>query len=547
MIITRLTLSNFKGIGDPVTIDFKPITLLFGPNSAGKSTIFQALHYTHEIFERGNLDPDATLTGGKGLDLGGFANLVHNHDPMHPVTMRFDLDLRKEVLPEYLDWVEVGMGTYHYYESELHEIPARVENGWVEITVQWSSMAEQPILTNYTVGLNGLKLASIKATADGRQINLADFNLIHPIFREPETNDEVKTILQRAAAEGELADPEKLGPMFPLFLAFQQFDDGTMNIDRPLSIAGQNRTALPVWGKSLELDLSTLPESLEYESRTIFSSVASSLIVGPGELLRDALRKFKYIGPIREIPPRNFHPVRSLDLSRWANGLAAWDLLHRASTSLVERLNDWIAGKDRLDTGYRVELKRYKEMDITSPQMIALEQGDVLDEIESIDSDLKRLPVKTRLLIREEVSDIELKPQDIGVGVSQLLPVVVAALATEDGMVAMEQPELHIHPALQVALGDLFIHSVADRDVCFLIETHSEHLLLRFLRRIREFCENKLPPNVEGLSPEKLSVVFIKKGETGVKATRLNVDETGEFEDEWPDGFFEERDGELFF
>ena len=194
-----------------------------------------------------------------------------------------------------------------------------------------------------------------------------------------------------------------------------------------------------------------------------------------------------------------------------------------------------------------MELKRYKEMDITSPQMIALEQGDVLDEIESIDSDLKRLPVKTRLVIREATSDIELKPQDIGVGVSQLLPIVVAALVTDDGIVAMEQPELHIHPALQVALGDLFIHRVIDREVSFLIETHSEHLLLRFLRRIRETSENGLPPEVDGLSPEQLSVVFIKKSSAGVEVTPLDVDETGEFKNEWPDGFFEERDGELFF
>jgi len=65
MILTSLTLENFKAVGDPVKIDFKPITLLFGPNSAGKSTIIQALHYAHEIFERNNTNPDKTLMGGQ--------------------------------------------------------------------------------------------------------------------------------------------------------------------------------------------------------------------------------------------------------------------------------------------------------------------------------------------------------------------------------------------------------------------------------------------------------------------------------------------------
>ena len=48
MIIKALTLENFKGIAEPVRIEFKPITLLFGPNSAGKSTVLQALVYARE-------------------------------------------------------------------------------------------------------------------------------------------------------------------------------------------------------------------------------------------------------------------------------------------------------------------------------------------------------------------------------------------------------------------------------------------------------------------------------------------------------------------
>ena len=47
-------------------IELKPITLLFGPNSAGKSTILQALHYVREILERGNIDPDVTIASPSG-------------------------------------------------------------------------------------------------------------------------------------------------------------------------------------------------------------------------------------------------------------------------------------------------------------------------------------------------------------------------------------------------------------------------------------------------------------------------------------------------
>jgi predicted ATPase len=76
MSITAITIENFKGIKGPLRIEIKPITLLFGPNSAGKSTIIQALHFAREIFERDNLNPDWTIAGGDSVDLG-YYHLEH--------------------------------------------------------------------------------------------------------------------------------------------------------------------------------------------------------------------------------------------------------------------------------------------------------------------------------------------------------------------------------------------------------------------------------------------------------------------------------------
>ncbi|MGV1036910.1 MAG: AAA family ATPase [Candidatus Nanopelagicales bacterium] len=56
-------------------------------------------------------------------------------------------------------------------------------------------------------------------------------------------------------------------------------------------------------------------------------------------------------------------------------------------------------------------------------------------------------------------------------------------------MLLIEQPEVNIHPKLQAEVGDLLIHSAKERGNQLLVETHSEHLLLRLLRRVRErFC-----------------------------------------------------------
>src|SRR3974390_1386822 len=95
MRLSAIELENFKGIGPRQRIELKPITLLFGPNSAGKSTILQALHYVREILERGNIDPDVTIAGGL-IDLGGFATLVHNHELHRLVRLKLSLDISDE-------------------------------------------------------------------------------------------------------------------------------------------------------------------------------------------------------------------------------------------------------------------------------------------------------------------------------------------------------------------------------------------------------------------------------------------------------------------
>ena len=79
-MITAFTVKNFKAIGEePVRIELKPITLLFGANSAGKSSILHALYYAYEVFNNHNINVEKILLGENNiLDLGGFKRFVHS-------------------------------------------------------------------------------------------------------------------------------------------------------------------------------------------------------------------------------------------------------------------------------------------------------------------------------------------------------------------------------------------------------------------------------------------------------------------------------------
>ena len=79
-----------------------------------------------------------------------------------------------------------------------------------------------------------------------------------------------------------------------------------------------------------------------------------------------------------------------------------------------------------------------------------------------------------------------------------------------------------------------------------MIETHSEHLILRLLRRIRETTEGKIAIEAQKLQPEDVSVLYVEQTKLGTEAMRLRVAPVGVFIDPWPQGFFEERGEELF-
>jgi hypothetical protein len=546
MPISSITIENFKGIKEPIRVDFKPITLLFGPNSAGKSTIVQALHYAFEIFERGNLDPDRTAIGGKAVDLGGFETLVYNHDVSKPIRLKIELDLQDEDLPQYIDSYE-DFGLAHFSGKQIAEIPMRAVSAAVEISLRWNHQLNWPVLFQYAVEMNGAHLATIETTDDGKQVFLSNINPLNPVFLENIGQDEALDIIKRffeekSAGEGEF---EKLGPILPALMTNFKVEKGVAGLTQPIGIAGAG-TALPQWGRGLQFHGAVWADDTDLVDEGNLLMCLSALIVGPGELIRDALKKLCYIGPIREIPPRNFTPEKSPDPSRWSSGLKGWDILYTADKGFVERLNRWLNQPDRLNAGYSIEIKRFREISEDDPISVFINEDVGLEEMDMIQTRMNEIPIKSQVAIREEKTGIELMPQDVGIGISQTLPVIIGALHVKEGILAIEQPELHIHPALQVALGDLFISRSQESQVCFLLETHSEHLMLRFLRRIRETTEEELPPGKWPLKPDQLAVYYLEQGEQGITANKIRINQEGEFVDRWPRGFFKERSDELF-
>ena len=187
-MITSIEIENFKGIGERIQLDLKPITLLFGPNSAGKSTVTHALHYAREVLTRRNYDADKTIAGGDFVDLGGFRTFVHMQNLERMVKLKFCLNLEDVIFPKYFPEV----GHLQFEEYVLPQISECVKTGAIEIWISYCPYRKTPFVSRYEIELNGEFFAAIESTyervyADDRtekyihNNSLVDLNYSHSI------------------------------------------------------------------------------------------------------------------------------------------------------------------------------------------------------------------------------------------------------------------------------------------------------------------------------------------------------------------------------
>lgn len=540
-MITGISIENFKGISERVTLDLRPITLLFGANSAGKSTILHALHYAREIFERHNLDADQTIAGGQFIDLGGFQQLQHQslrqvtQHSAKPVVLRFELDMRQETLPSFeanLGWVS------HWVNVPFETIIGSLTSATVEISIAWSYEEDCPFVNKTIISLDDEVFATIEAASNLRGVAVTGINESHHslmTLRDADSDVDAKNGLfgfQSVLEEilGHCRDVA-LAPNGQMALAGR--GDALPNLDEPLKYLQQ-------WDFELSGDLDE--DKIEHAKLDLSDELAkilSELILGPCQLVRNGLKQFRYLGPLRETPARTFRPPRFPDPSRWSSGLGAWDSLQNGPVELVDAVGKWLGDESHLNAGCTLERRSYLELDAADPIVRKLLNRQAFDDVEEGEGlDLSKVPMKSRIVILSGNSDAELRPHDVGIGISQVVPVIVTALDGEDRLLAIEQPELHIHPRLQAAIADLFIESIHKNKHRFIIETHSEHLILRLLRRIRE-TEKGTAPADRQLRTNELGIYYLKQENGSTTASRIDVDVNGEFIQPWPDDFFE--------
>ena len=611
--ITAVEIENFKGIARNVRIELKPITLLFGGNSAGKSTILHALCYAHEILRCENVDAHEISAGGHTVDLGGFENIVHAHDLRRTIKLRFELDLR--------GW----RGPSRQLLRQYREFPdfSDVQSGWVTLETSYDEDLRRPKLDAYEVGVNGQLIGRLETTVRS-EVRPAHTgvellaNLAHPLLNCGDTKG-VPAAPRGAARVREARESGLDGRQYTRWTAlYRSSPMPSWAWDEPIFIKAAHRS---------EVSSHTTSDETQ--------ALLSGLLVGVGKWLRDELNGMRHVGPVRD--------VEGTDV--W-NTLLNWEASDTDRVPerypLVEEVSGWLERKDRLDTGYALRMQPVVELrgepvlvplmrqyhglrtefgnadgivdvDALARKMAAyvienrdpvpdgipetveeverrIKSGDekigvsvggrqypdlaalvakieerrfTVAELNELSAAVSAARTRQELQLFDNKKRVLVRIQDVGVGISQVLPVLVAALdPNRPGITAIEQPELHVHPRIQVELGDLFaaalVHpvdrsprpeSAAEQPIrpdIFLIETHSEHLLLRIMRRMRQTCDGTLPDDAPRLRPEDVAVFYVEPDGAETLVREMPLNERGELVEAWPGGFFEEDLREIF-
>lgn len=442
-MLTHLQIKNFKAWRDTGKVELAPLTILFGENSSGKSSLHQFLLMLRQTVE--SPDRKRVLHTGDDVtpvDLGSYSDMTRDADASSP--LEFTLGWQRQDRLEISD-----PRTGRRFRGRDLEFRSRI-----------SATSDSPPRVRvdeylYTLHTDDLSLMLGSERDDGGKFKML-----------AEGVDLIRTL----GRKWPVSPPSQ----------FHAFPD----------------------------DLTTRYQHLDF---------APDLTLA----LEEQLISLNYLGPLREKPGR---------LYRWSGeevGHVGW-----RGERTVDAL---LAGRDRRFN--RRPKARYEPL-----QEVAARWLKALGVIDGFTvAPIGRGRDEYEVRVRAPGSPHEVLLTDVGFGVSQVLPVVVECFYSAPGStVIMEQPEIHLHPSIQAGLADLFIEAISareegqERQTQFIIESHSEHMLRRLLRRIAE----------EAIDPRLVRCYVVRSGRNGSRIESLDVDEFGNVRN-WPPNFFGDSAADL--
>lgn len=520
-MINSISFKNYKAFSSG-SLELKPITILLGSNSSGKSSLLQLFLLIEQTMNNPEPYESALKLNGRFINLGEDENLIKDKDLSKTLNIEFSF----KALP-YIQKLQLLLKTVDHQLTQIGRMIERIKNkesdqlDILEYTIfnkQYESFINEVQSIEYSH-------QPIESEIYKNKSLIFDYMISHHNFLFEDFADKKITTNQKLSIYKDIFT--FLEPLKNLYsesgvLGYNlKYNPQTRKIEvEEQYVEINNKSLIKFTSKDISSDIldfellkkhsDSLVNSFEYDALKLDEKSKNSVSRYIVFLLNEAYnivadnfenKNINYVSPLRAHPQR-YYLLDEANINTSLNTQSGTSLAEilKKNTQINSRVNTWLK-----KFGLKVTVKEFK---------------DIIHNI------------------KIHQNDLDLDITDVGFGISQVLPILVQGfMSNNKSLTLIEQPEIHLHPKMQADLADLFIDIVklaADKKgkikKSLLIETHSEYLLKRLRRRISE----------GKLSSKDIAIYFIEPRDKDNKDSALikNIEISKDGSFEWPKDFY---------
>jgi predicted ATPase len=528
-MILNLSGSNYKAF-ESFNMDIKPLTILLGANSCGKSSLINALLMISQSYESKDIAESPLRLNGNRIGLGENINIFKDKNKDNILSFSFEFSDKKRM--EKLLVSQKHEIAYYYFflhnilKRFLHDakkyLPNEEENSTLNDAFFRADLFKSKNLNLISSNLNKF----IKIYRENRAV-----------FKDKKWLSEIKShniekikyshityllndLIQK---KNSTVIPKRI--MYSFYYnekdevariqSFEIFNSKNELILRVSNIKG-GVVESEVFKKNIlnnnkklileHIDFNSITmvkdredKRINYfdnEPKTIVSYFIGLIEIATYNATRDfSLNSINHISPLRAFPQRYYLLDKSIYHEKLdtLNGIQLAEILKKNS-SIINKIN-------LLFSEFYISIKIARVNDIIH-KIIVTQDG------------------------------VELELTDVGFGISQVLPILVQAyLSPKDSITIIEQPEIHLHPKMQAWLTDALIKIALEENKNFIIETHSETLIRRIRLRIVD--------NNSSLQKDHIAIYYIERDDENIHSNLNKIDIKDNGDINWPKNFMD--------
>ena len=458
-MLKNISLENFKAFEKLNDLEIKPLTILCGVNSGGKSSIIKSLLLLKQSYENVSAANEATLNGiytNNGL----MKDILYNgKGETFTIKNKFNIKFRGK----------------KYIKNAKQDISTAKELGKI-------------------TGLNPGKISSFDINVlccvkQGSVSEIWDTNFI----------ERMEIIITPIGLNGCSVKDEE----FKINMQYRSRGKGKYDIDliNFPTISGKKESCkldgCVCYFSGMRLT-NLYYEVGQSENKSVVLNDFLTNIYSIFRIISDQYNGIKYLGPLRENPRRQY-AINSDCYTTNSTGIDTPFILAKEKGKRV--IAELYPPEDEFDFSKKYTPNEKSLFELVQMWMRYFEAGNI-----SIENRYDSLQVKIK---SNNIADV-------GFGISQILPVIVHGLAMDfEQTLILEQPELHLHPRMQMRMSD-FLLSLSETNHCVIVETHSDHIINRLVRRALESGDNSIVNNI--------AIYFVNNTENGSTVENIKID-----------------------